>query len=291
MAGLGIALAAALVVAVLVPSLLFAGWATSSPSLESGAEDTADFDFTQPVDAPPAHDGIELKVTGIVADETQTEVSYVLNGREDEGMVECGSGTFLFDANGKSHRSTTGSRDQTNPRQAVAIFPPIPAKRGVLALQLENLYVNGREVYGTWRAEFDWDGNKASPGPPVEVPAAPQPFGPGSISITSIQQVATGTVISGVLDGFTADAIQNMDCMAGPLITADAASIPWINCRGGFGEGYRSFEIRYPPTSGKVSLNFVLKFSAHGPPEPPLSPGYAEAVGAKASFDLELPAR
>lgn len=147
------------------------------------------------------------------------------------------------------------------------------------------------EVSGVWKAEFDWDGSPAPPGPPVELPAAAQPFGPGSITLTSIQQAATGTVISGVLDGFTADAIQNMGCVAEPLITADGASIPWIGCRGGFGEAYHSFEIRYPPTSGKVTLNFVLSFSNHGPPEPTLSPGYAEAAGAKATFDLDLPAR
>jgi hypothetical protein len=63
-------------------------------------------------------------------------------------------------------------------------------------------------------------------------------------------------------------------------------------CHFGFGDGDRSFEIRYPPTSGRVTLTFVLSFAElHSPPEPTLSPGYAEAAGATATFELDLPAR
>ena len=60
---------------------------------------------------PPATTGSTLQVTGFVADETQTVVSYVLTGRENEGIAESGSGVFLFDADGKSYRLSSGSAD------------------------------------------------------------------------------------------------------------------------------------------------------------------------------------
>lgn len=292
-AGLGIALA----VAVLVPSMLFAERPVPFPGLESGARDAAEHGLAKDVDASATNDGIELKVVGFVADEMETVVSYVLSGRENEGIAENGSGTFLIDADGKSYRSTRGSADQNDRRHATAVFPPIPAKAGTLALEMDGLeIVSGeishdiKEISGTWKAEFDWDGKKAPPGPPVEVPVAPQAFGPGSVVITSIQQAATGTVVSGTLEGFSADAIQSMDCVAAPLTAAGGASIPSITCREGFGEGYRSFEIIYPPTTGKVTLNFVLGFSG-GRPGTTVSPGYQEAAGAIATFELDLPPR
>jgi len=298
MTGLGIALMAALAVAVLVPSMLFADRPVPFPGLESGARNAAEHGLAKDIDASASNDGIELKVVGFVADETETVVSYVLSGREDEGVAQNGSGTFLIDADGQSYRSTRGSADQNDPRYATAVFPPIPAKAGTLALEMDGLFIVSREigrdvkeVSGKWKVEFDWDGKKAPPGPLVEIPAAPQAFGPGSIFITSIQQAATGTVVSGTLEGFSADAIQSMDCVAAPLTAAGGASIPWITCREGFGEGYRSFEIIYPPTTGKVALNFVLGFSGHGPPGTTVSPGYQEAAGAIATFELDLPPR
>jgi hypothetical protein len=300
-AGVAFALAIVIiVVAVVVPSRLLGARSAPSPNPESSAtQDQADYNYAQRVDASASHDGIELQVTGFVADETQTVVSYILTGRENEGIAESGSGVFLFDADGKSYRFSSGYADSNDRRRETAVFPPIPAKAGKLALQVEDLTILpvevGREMTqmsGVWRAEFDWDGKPAQAGPPVEVKATPQPLGPGSITLTSIQQAATETVISGVLDGFTADAIQDMNCMAQPLVTADGASIPWTGCRGGFGDGDRSFEIRYPPTSGKVTLTLVLSFpELHSPPEPTLSPGFAEAAGATATFQLDLPAR
>ncbi|MGD0115474.1 MAG: hypothetical protein ABSC13_05655 [Dehalococcoidia bacterium] len=292
--------AAALVVTVLLASGVLRGGRAAQPAgPQPGGQDTTDFNHAQRVDASPSHDGITLQVTGFVADETQTVVSYILTGRESEGIAQSGSGVFLIDADGNSYRFSSGTTDSSDRRRETAVFPAIPAKAGKLALQLEDLTilpveVGGEmtQVSGVWKAEFDWDGKPASPGPTVEVTAAPQPFGPGSITVTSIQQAATETVISGVLDGFTADAIQDMDCMAQPLVTADGASVPWTGCRGGFGDGDRSFEIRYPPTSGKVTLTLVLSFpELHSPPEPTLSPGFAEAAGAKATFELDLPAR
>jgi hypothetical protein len=54
----------------------------------------------------------------------------------------------------------------------------------------------------------------------------------------------------------------------------------------------RSFEINYPPISGKVKLNFVLSYSTHGPPgEPALPPELRTDEGARATFDLDLPQR
>lgn len=296
--GVLLVLAVAASAAVLIPGALFADWPVPFPGLESGARDAAGHGLAVGVDARSEANGITLEITGFVADETETVVSYVLTGREDEGIAQSGSGTFLINADGKSYRSTRGSADQNDRRHATAVFPPIPAKAGGLAVEMDGLFmVSGEmgrdvnEIPGTWKVEFNWDGKKAPPGPSVDVPAAPQPFGPGSISITSVQQAATGTVVRGTLDGFPVEAIQSMGCPAGAIDTGNAGSVGWIACRLGFGEGYRSFEIiYYPPTTGKVTLNFVLGFSG-GPPGTTVSPGYQEAAGAIATFELDLPPR
>jgi hypothetical protein len=206
----------------------------------------------------------------------------------------------LVDTEGSSHRLDRGSADQADRRRGTWVFPPIPAKAGTLAVVVEGLDLYTPQqgdlaittVPGPWKVEFRWDGKKAPPGPPVDVPAIPQAFGHGSIRIDSIEQAATGTVVSGSLEGFSAEAIQNMDCPAAELETAAGAPVQWITCRLGFGEGYRSFEINYPPTSGSVKLNFVLSYSGHGPPgEPALPPELQSDEGARATFNLDLPQR
>jgi hypothetical protein len=106
-----------------------------------------------------------------------------------------------------------------------------------------------------------------------------------------VRQAATGTLVSGTLDGFPAEVIQSMDCPAAELETASGGSVQFIDCRFGFGEGYRSFEINYPPTSGKLKINFVLTFTGHGPPGYTLPADFKAAEGAKATFELDLPAR
>ena len=286
---------------VLVPGILFADPPVSFPGLESGAREASDRGLAGEVNASSSVNGLTLKLTGLIADETQTVISYAVAGREAErNAASDTSATVLVDTEGNSHRPTRGSADQVDRRRGTWVFPPIPAKAGTLAVVVKefDLYTPRQPdltmttVPGPWKVEFRWDGKKAPPGPPVDVPAIPQAFGRGSIRIDSITQAATGTVVSGSLEGFSAEAIQNMDCPAAELETADGTLVGWIECRLGFGEGYRSFEINYPPTSGKVKFNFVLSFSSHGPPgEPALPPELRSDEGARATFDLELPAR
>ena len=286
---------------VLVPGILFADPPVSFPGLESGAREASERGLAADVNASSSINGLTLKLTGFIADETQTVISYAVTGREAEGNAASDtSATVLVDAEGQSHRPARGSADQVDRRRGTWVFPPIPAKAGTLAVVVEefDLYTPQQPdltmttVPGPWKVEFKWDGKKAPLGPPVDVPAIPQAFGRGSISISSVQQSATGTVVSGTLEGFSAEAIQNMDCPAAELGTADGTLVGWIECRFGFGEGYRSFEINYPPTSGKVKLNFVLSYSTHGPPgEPALPPELRTDEGARATFDLDLPQR
>jgi hypothetical protein len=288
-------------IVVLVPGILFADPPISFPGLESGAREAADRGLASDVNASSSTNGLTLELTGFIADETQTVISYAVTGRDADGSAASDtSATVLVDTEGNSHRPDRGSADQADRRRGTWVFPPIPAKAGTLAVVVEefDLYTPQpgelamTEVPGPWKVEFQWDGKKAPPGPPVDVPAIPQAFGRGSIRIDGIQQAATGTVVSGSLEGFSAEAIQWMGCPAAELETADGTPIQWITCRFGFGEGYRSFEINYPPTSGKVKLDFVLSYSPHGPPgEPDLPPELRSDEGARATFDLDLPQR
>jgi hypothetical protein len=286
---------------VLVPGILFADPPVSFPGLESGAREASDRGLAVDVNASSSINGLTLELTGFIADETQTVISYAVTGRAADGNAASDtSATVLVDTEGHSHRPARGSADQVDRRRGTWVFPPIPAKAGTLAVVVEefDLYTPQQPdltmttVPGPWKVEFRWDGKKAPPGPPVDVPAIPQAFGHGSIRIESIEQAATGTIVSGSLEGFSGEAIQSMDCPAAELEAGDGGSVPWITCRFGFGEGYRSFEINYPPTSGKVKINFVLSFSSHGPPgEPALPPELRSDEGARATFDLDLPQR
>ncbi len=272
--------------AILLPGLLLAAPTVPFPGRESGAKLAADRGDAAPVDVGVTKSGIELRISGILADETATVVSYTLHGRESEGNTALAKAPpQLIDSQGTLSMLRRGSLDPSDRRSGTWVFPPIPAQAGTLTVLVDGLELaSPREgqpldkvdVQDSWRVQFAWSGRRTPLGPSVSLPALPTALGQGSVRLTSVKLGIVGAVISGTLDGFTTDSIQAMGCPITDLTQAGGMSVSWIACRLGFGEGYRAFEVTFPDMSGQVTVNFEIHY--------PNSPG-TQAVAASAKAD------
>jgi len=292
---------AAAVAAIVVPGILFAARSDIFPGREVGARQAAERGLGTAITGQDSQNGLTLSVIELLADETQTVISYHVSGREADGKsAMSNSPPLLVDTSGTVYVLTRGSLDQQDRRSGTWVFPPIPSQAGDLTLavvggfDLANPEVGkpivATTVPGTWRVAFHWNGNKPAVGPSVQVPQSPLPFGPGSISLASVTQSASATVVRGTINGFSPEVIQALGCPLKPLLNASGGSIDWISCRLGFGDGYRSFEVVYPPVSGSIRFSFELT-APPSPGRPALPPEVERQLGAASTLELLLPVR
>lgn len=285
---------------VIVPGVLIATGVESFPGREVGARGAADRGLGNQVNVSATQAGIVFQVLDMIADDSYTVVSYTLRGRESEGNTALSaSPPQLIDANGTAHRLIRGSIDQADRRRGTWVFPAIPALRGSITVVIDGLELatptQGEslmvtKVDGQWRSRFAWDGRKSPPGPVVSAPSAVTGLGRGSVCVTSIRLSATGTMLTGTLDGFLAEVIQAMGCPATELEQSGGLLVPWIACRLGIGDGSQGFEITYPPVAGSVKFRFQVTLPSR-PGQGALAPGQRVDEGARASLDIVVPKR
>lgn len=285
----------------MIPGLLLAQGQGSFPGKESGARQAAEQGLAQQVSVNTTQAGLNLQVLAIIADDSQTFISYAIRGREAEGSTAISaSPPQLIDSRGATHLVLRGSLDETDRRTGTWVFPAIPAVAGTLSLVVNDFQLDTprqgqptavTKVPGVWTAQIPWNGQTVQAGPATVVPPAPTTLGHGSVRLTTIKQAATGTIIQGTLDNFSSQVVQAMGCPMTGLEQLGGTQVPWTACRLGFGEGNRSFEISYPQVSGNVKLNFQVTFPSRSgrPDQPALTEAQRQDEGARAVVDVVLP--
>lgn len=276
-----------------LPAMLLANNVADFPGGETGAQQAASRGFATDVDSAVESSGLRLQVNAFLADESATVISYELRGREAEGSRVVSLGRpALIDASGQTHFVQRGNKDPEDMRSGTWVFPAMAPKAGVVQLEVDGFRLirssdgltvdSMTAVEGLWKPTFTWDGQYAQVGSAIATPIAPAVLGQGAITLTSISQTVTGVVVRGELAGFSAASIQAMQCPGQALVLSDGTSTAWTNCRLGFGDGYKSFEITYP----NVEQDFVLPFGIGYPADTEQS--NKESEGAKASFQIAV---
>jgi hypothetical protein len=284
--------------ALLLPGLLLASPDIPFPGRESGARHAAGKGDATAVDVAYATQGIELRIMGMLADDTATVISYTLRGRESEGTTAFAKAPpQIIDSKGAVYMVKRGSLDPNDRRAGTWVFPAIPAQAGTLTLLVEGIelgtprdgqQIDKTDIQDSWRVQFAWNGRQTALGPSVSLPSVPTALGRGSLHLTSVKLGVTGTVISGTLEGFSSDTIQAMGCPVTKVTLEDGTLVPWISCRLGFGEGYRSFEVTFPDLHGQITVEFGIHFPDN--PGTQAVPSTAKTdEGASASATLSVP--
>lgn len=248
-----------LVIVALAPVVVFADEIAKFADGFESVKQTANEGHAQPIQSADEHNGLTLRVNGILADSSATVISYVVEGREDEGgfIATMGRPT-LVTVEGSETGVLRGRKDSDNQRAGVWIFPAIPSQEGDLMVKVDGFRivetVDGREVAsvevdGQWRAQFAWNGAHADLGGEIPFDSSSRSVEAGAIQLTAARHGVTGTVVSGRLIGFTREAVQELGCPATVAVTASGSSVSMDSCHVGFGEQNDLFEITFPRLS------------------------------------------
>jgi hypothetical protein len=246
-------------------------------------------------------EGITIRVTGVIADDTRTVIGLTVDGRPELGPgVLPASQAQLVNQDGTIYREVGGTADSINPRLITRYYPPLaPASRS-LSLQINGLEFVDRQAgslnpgaAARTRIDAQWILDIQLQGPPlVSADAAadhdPVPFGPGEFVVDSVKQAPTGTVIAGHLVGFAMDVIPELG-LGAVLVDSRWNESAITGMRLGFGEFRELVEIRFPRLSGAVTL----RVSGAASPYPhdaaaaqQLASGFASAAPAEWTFTL-----
>lgn len=279
-------------------SVVAAGNASSTPTFgggDAGVHAPSAGDVSSAPHASDEANGVTVRLTGFAADETRVVVGLAVEGRDElgEGVFPVpGNPIKLVDEQGNSYFENGGSADASDPRQKTIYFPPIPSDTRQLTLIMDGMeFVKRSEpasrsvLDGTWSLTFDVTG-QVGRATSVDVSGAAHPLGETvAITIDSVSQAATETVIGGHLSGLSMGEIPEL-LFHGEL-QADNETIAFIGLRLGFGPQRSQFEIRFPHASGAVSLHFWAEASAY-PRDAAANTSLSQKLGPQPSVAIPL---
>ena len=285
--------------------------ANASPSPSFGGGDAgvlapAAGNIASAPSAAASSNGITVKVTGFVADDTRTVVGVAVEGRDNIGdTVFPARPTVLIDQDGKAYYENGGSANQNNRREKTIYFPAMPATVTRLTLVVDSLdFLNHSDtvlaksgdevpqvaVNGPWSVSFDLT-SPIGQSQEVSVGGGARPLGrDATVTLDSVRQAPTETVIQGHFSGFSLDEMPEL--LIGAELIGSGAQGPtaFIGLRTGYGPAREQFEVRFPRTAGAVSL----RISAAASPQPhdaDAASSLSAQLGpsAETSFALNLP--
>ncbi|MEO6044127.1 MAG: DUF4179 domain-containing protein [Tepidiformaceae bacterium] len=238
--------------------------------------------LSQPGGDAVTHEGVTIRITGVVADDIRTVVGLAIEGRNElgEGAFPAGQAQ-LVDQDGRIYREVSGSADQQNPRLVTRYYPPLDRAARSVRLEINGLAFVHRSDRIRRTVDAQWTVSFTLSSPPqqsiaVSVDDAPQPLGAGSIVIDSVKQGASGTAMTAHLVGFSVDAVPELGLRA-ELVDGAGNRFPVTGMRLGFGANRELVEMQFPRLTGAVVLE-VVGLTAPNP--------HAESIAKALSDDL-----
>lgn len=236
--------------------------------------------------SPATKEGLTLRIESVEADDTQTTVTFTLEGRPELGRLA--SPPFvpgrvkLTDEHGNEYRPRSSAGDGAQRRQRFVFDPALAAAR-TLILSIDSAGFVAPEgetlpgqrppdptatVSGPWVVEYHefWQRQSMA----VAVDPAPRVFGPGMVVVDAVLQTPTETVVRARLvdwPGGSSVSFRPGVTLEGGGIQAEMTSGRW-----GEGPGETLMEFRFAKLAGSVTL------TVEGLPNPRFWEGGAEQV-------------
>jgi hypothetical protein len=203
-------------------------------------------------------DGRVFAVLAVIADPEQTAIAYRVSGTTADGQfVTIGARPRLLLGDGTIVQVTANRQSEEVRSEGTMVFPGLPPGRHDVRLEIDGLRFDAGAIDKRFSVAFSLDNRAAHAASSRIESTVAFGEGAGAITIREIVRTPTLVVVRGTFDGMTADQIQQLGRPEFWLTDKSGRRVSTESGRMGFGDGYRSFELRFPvtePGPGRIEL-------------------------------------
>jgi hypothetical protein len=249
---------AAAVALITVPVSLSASGAVDLPGALPGARSAGRDGFVVSLSRETVIDGRHLKVTSVLADAEQTVIGYQWTGAPEDGpFVTIAPRPRLVLEDGTIIPSVGNGQSEEDRSRGSLTFAAVPGGTTKARLEIDGAVFTNNTFQRRFEVTLAIDtgpGYAASIVRTVDIHAG---SGPSAVIITRVSKTPSLVVVRGEFKGLTVDQIQQVGRPNVVLVDAQGDRVESESGRMGFGDGYRSFEFRFPaPASSGLTILF-----------------------------------
>ena len=228
------------------PSFPGAPWASVNEGTDAG--------MAAATNAQVTVDGVTLRVTSVLADPEQTLFAYKVevSASEDQFMTIAPRPRLLL-SDGTLVNFISNAQDGN--AQGTLAFRGLPAGVHQARLEIDGLQLRSGMLGKRFVVPVTVDNRAGSASAARSAESSTHGEGKSRITINEVSRTPSLVVIRGTFDGLSVEEIQGLGRPELFLTDAAGKSVASESGRLGFGEGYRSFEMRFPAqNSGPATL-------------------------------------
>lgn len=229
-------------------------------------------------------DGRRMMIRSILADAEQTVLAYEFFGTEADGpFMTIAPRPRLVLPDGTLVPFVGNSQDEAHWQSGVLVFAAAPQGAHKARVEIDGAVFRNAVVTKRFELTFALDNRPGYAGSARSTPGIQLNAGKASVSILEVSRTPSLTVVRGTFDGMTIDEIQALGRPDFGLVRSDGTAVETESGQLGFGEGYRSFELRFPTVAPGPAVLELRGFSADGSVS--LASEFA-AEGAKVALEI-----